>query len=455
MRRADEGRVNARLNALPEHLLVGLSGGADSVALLLLLKERGGRIEAAHVNHGLRGDASDGDEAFVRALCEAWNIPLRIYRATPPEHPSEEWAREARYGFLRQAMRETGAEALALAHHRDDQAETLLMHLVRGSGLKGMTGMAPDATRDGIRVVRPLLGVSGRELRALLTERGQGWREDASNRDQRYLRNFLRLEIMPKLERYAPGVAARMAETALLLREDEEALQALAEEFLGAQGGERQLALAVLMTKPVGLQKRILRLWWDKQGLPPLDRAQTNDLLALVRAAAGSRCNLPQGWHGQRGWTHLHLIKPGVQEAPEAVQALDGAVMSGVTLTLGTPDGTMGDGRSSQLVPTGLMEGTVLRTWKEGDWIRPYGMTGRKSLQDYFTDKRVDAPFRHRVPLLCRGAEVLLACGVGAGGIPTMHETEGVMLRWAGPMPWLNDLRKDENHDGNKRDAVR
>lgn len=436
--------MRIRLDTLPEHLLVGLSGGADSVALLLLLTERGGRIEAAHVNHGLRGEESDGDEAFVRALCAAKGVPLKVYRAMPPENPGEGWARQARYGFLRQAMRETGAEALVLAHHRDDQAETLLMHLARGSGLRGLTGMASDMMMDGMRVMRPLLGVSGRELRDMLAEKGQTWREDATNRDPRYLRNALRLEIMPRLERMAPGAAARMAETASLLREDEDALEEVADGFLQAHDGGRCLALDALRAQPRGLQRRILRLWWARQALPPLDREQTDSLMGLTDAATGSRCNLPLGWHGQRGWTHLHLIPPETGEAPGPVQAVSGATMSGVTLTVSAPDGTTGDGRRAQLVPAGWLEGLTLRTWQPGDWIRPYGMAGRKSLQDYLTDRHVDAPFRRRVPLICRGDEALLVGGVGAGQIPRMDAAEGVMLRWAGPMPWLNDGRKDE-----------
>lgn len=431
--------MNAALNALPEHLLVGLSGGADSVALLLLLRERGGRVEAAHVNHGLRGEDADGDETFVRALCAELNVPLLVYRATPPKNPGEEWARQARYGFLRQAMRETGADALALAHHRDDQAETVLMHLVRGSGLTGLTGMAPDAMLDGIRVVRPLLNVSGRELREMLAARGQPWREDATNRDPRYLRNALRLDVMPRLEQYAPGASGRMAETALLLREDEDALRSLAESFLRIHGGGRHLALNALAAQPRGLRRRVLRLWWASGDLTPLDRPQTNALLALMDAPAGSRCNLPMGWHGQRGWTHLHLMPPEPEQAQPAVKAAQGAVMSGVTLTVAAADGTTGDGCRAQLVPADWLEGAIFRTWQPGDWIRPYGMSGRKSLQDYFTDRRVDAPFRHRVPLICREDEVLIACGVGTGGIPVMTAAEGVMLRWTGPMPWLID----------------
>ena len=441
----------AALTALPERLLVGLSGGADSVALLLLLLERGGRIEAVHVNHGLRGEDSDGDEAFVRALCAEKGVPLRVYRAAPDgKHASEDWARRTRYGFFRQAMRETGADALALAHHRDDQAETLLLHLLRGSGLTGLTAMAADADMDGMRVVRPLLGVSGRELRAMLTERGQPWREDASNGEKRYLRNALRLDVTPLFERIAPGAAGRIAETASLLREDEEALRWMTDEFLKAQGGEPWLALRALEELPSGLRKRALRAWWARQGLPPLDRAQTEALASLLTASVGTRRSLPHDWHALRGWTHLHLLPPESEAAPRPQPARDGAAMSGVTLTVGAPDGAVGDGRETQLVPADWLEGLTLRAWQPGDWISPFGMTGRKSMQDYFTDRHVDAPFRHRIPLICRGNEVLLCCGVGAGGIPAMTDKmTGAMLRWTGPMPWRTDDERMKAQDGN------
>lgn len=434
---------------LPEgRLLVGLSGGADSVALLLLLRERGAAVAAVHVNHGLRGEDSDGDEAFVRALCRDWGVPLLVYRAQPPEGatPGEDWARRARYGFFREAMRETGATALALAHHLDDQAETLLMRLMRGTGLTGLAGMAADSVLDGMRVLRPLLDVSSGELRAMLRERGQSWREDGSNRDPRYLRNALRLEVMPLLESRAPGAARRMAQTANLLREDEDALRALAEAFLDREADGACLALEPLLRQPRGLQRRILRQWWERQGMEPLERSHTEGVASLPDAPAGTRVNLPGDWHAHRGWTHLHLLPPMEAEPPEPIPAKDGAALLGIAMTLRAPDGTKGDGRLTQLIPADWPEGCVLRVWQPGDWIRPFGMAGVKTLQDYFTDRHVDAPFRRGIPLLCRGSEVLLAAGVGAGGVPRMTDEPGVLLRWTGPMPWMIETRKDGEH---------
>ena len=425
---------------MPGHVLVGLSGGADSVALLLLLLERGGAIGAVHVNHGLRGEDSDGDEAFVRSLCAEKGVPLWVYRATPPEgeKPGEDWARQVRYGFFRQAMAASGAEALALAHHLDDQAETLLMRLMRGTGLTGLTGMAADTDMDGMRIVRPLLTVSGRDLRAMLTERGQPWREDATNGDPRYLRNALRLGMLPLLEERAPGTARHIAETATLLREDEEALRWMTDGFLKEHGDRLYLPVKALNDLPEGLQKRVLRAWWVRQGMPPLERRQTDALTRLLTAPTGARCNLPHDWHAMKGWTHLHLLPPEPPDEPAPVSATDGATMNGITLTVGPSDGTVGDGRTAQRIPADWLSGLSLRTWRQGDWIAPFGMTGRKSMQDYFTDRHVDAPFRRMIPLICRGDEVLLCCGVGVGGIPDMNAMDGVTLRWSGPMPWLN-----------------
>ena len=422
-------------------LLVGLSGGADSVALLLLLLDSGADAVAVHVNHGLRGEASDGDEAFVQELCARLNVPLLTYRACPPENPGEGWAREARYGFFRQAMRETGADALVLAHHRDDQAETLLLHLLRGAGLTGLAGMAADSEMDGMRILRPLLAYSREELRAYLKEKNQPWREDASNGDARYLRNALRRDVLPVLERLAPGAAERMANAASLLREDEAALNALAADFLARYPGDA-LLIAALQSQPVGLQKRILRAWWTRCAAPTEERslsaAQTDALHALVTATASAQCNLPGGWHGQRGWAHLHLVAPAeAQVIPEYPAA------NCPLLAVEAFAGECGNGKTCQVIPRSWLHECTVRSRRAGDFIRPFGSSGKQSLQDYFVNRRVDAAFRDRVPLLCRGSEVLLAGGVGAGNVPRKEEiNDPVLLRWKESFPWQQGHQK-------------
>lgn len=424
-----------KLHDLPQRLLIGLSGGADSVALLLLLMEAGVQVTAVHVNHGLRGAESEGDEAFVRELCSGKNVPLLTYRAVPPENPGEGWAREVRYGFFRQAMRQTRADALALAHHRDDQAETLLLHLLRGSGLTGLTGMAADVTVEGMRILRPLLPYSREELRAYLTKRNQPWREDGSNADPRYLRNALRADILPRLEQLIPGAAERIATTASLLTEDEAALQALAADFLAAHPGDA-LPLAELRAQPKGLQKRILRAWWRTTASPAEERSlsatQTDALHALVDAPSSARCNLPGGWHGQSGWTHVHLVSPA-GDAPIAEVPAEACPLLAVECFTGDP----GDGQGSQAIPRAWLAECTVRSRMKGDYIRPFGSKGRQPLQDYLVNRRVDAAFRDRIPLLCRGSEVLLVGGVGAGAVPRTNEiNDPVTVRWKVCFPW-------------------
>lgn len=439
--------LEACLPRLPRRLLVGLSGGADSVALLRLLLLRRDRGEAeltcVHVNHHLRGEEADADERFAAELCAAWQVPLTVLHAVPPEHPGEGWARSARYGLFREALQESGAEALALAHHRGDQAETVLLHLLRGAGLRGLCGIRPDTLVDGMRIVRPLLDLPGGALRDALREAGQPWREDATNRELYYLRNRVRWELLPLMEKLAPGVEARLAATAALLREDDQTLDALTEAFLNRFGKENYLPRVELARLPKGLQARALRTWWAAQVRRGKERSlsaeQTEALLALCAAKTGDRLSLPGGT-AYLGWRCVHCLT-GEETAPAPVPFDGGpAVMNGITLVAERGAAGWGDGLLSQAVPSELPAGLTVRTWRQGDWIRPFGSAGKKSLQDYFTDKKVDMPFRRRIPLLCRGSEVLLVCGLGAGGLPALSDLGGAStLRWIAekPLPWM------------------
>lgn len=426
--------LTERLMALPERLLAGVSGGADSVALLRLLLDAGRQVTAVHVNHALRYEASDGDEAFVRELCARWNVPLLTYRADPPDNPGEDWARRVRYSFFREAAEATGVHVIALAHHRDDQAETLLLHLLRGSGLTGLTGMAADTTAEGLRIVRPLLPFSRGELREYLTSLGQSWREDATNDDPRYLRNALRLDVLPRLEALVPGAAARLAHTADVLREEDGLLAGMADGWLACHTGSC-LLLSSLRTQKPAMQRRILRAWWLRETGAPvtqsLNAAQTEALVSLIGAKAGSRCNLPGSRHGFVGWTHLHLLDgnaPAMAETPLTDSPL---------VRIEPADGRTGDGRVTQAVPAAMLASLTVRYRQQGDWLRPFGSSGRQSLQDYLVNRRVDAPFRDRVPLICRGSEVLLVGGVGAGDVPRMENyNDAVLLCLKGEYPW-------------------
>jgi tRNA(Ile)-lysidine synthase len=236
-----------------ERVCVAVSGGADSVALLLAFDEAndanrlkeplGVVLSAVHVHHGLRGPEADADEAFVRELCERIGIPLTVERVDVAARRSEEHegleeaARELRYGVFWRLMSEGKADVLATAHTLDDQAETVMMKLLRGAWTEGIGGIAPELQGSGIReqgpgmkgqgakgpgrIVRPMLGVRRAEVEVFLRERWQAWREDATNRDVSLTRNRVRHELMPVLRGFNPGVDAAMARLAEIARDEE------------------------------------------------------------------------------------------------------------------------------------------------------------------------------------------------------------------------------------------
>ena len=311
--------LRERLSPLPEgRCLLALSGGADSVALtylLLPLRDSGAiRLEAAHVNHGLRGAASDGDEAFVREMCEREGIPLHTARADLQGRRDENTARTARYDALFRIMKEHGIPTLILAHQQDDQAETFLLRLLRGAGAEGLGGMRPKETRDGFLLLRPMLRIPGGDLREALREAGLSWREDGSNGKGVYLRNRIRLELIPLMDQLIPGAAGRIARAAELIGLENDATAAHAAAVLEACSTPEGLDAERLRAEPEAIRTRILRLWWRKEG-PKLEErelnyAQTCRLEQLLDAPRGTIINLPGGWRARREKTRLRLMDP-------------------------------------------------------------------------------------------------------------------------------------------------
>lgn len=276
--------------------LCAVSGGRDSMAMLHLLsawaEEGGFRVAAAHFNHRLR-PAADRDEAFVRDWCRERGIPLTCGSGDVREFAAreglgiEDAARKLRYAFLEGAARDRGAARIATAHHREDNAETVLLHLLRGAGLQGLSGIAP--VRGNI--VRPLLEVSRREIDEYVTRNHIPYVEDESNRDIRFTRNRLRLEVLPLLEEMAPGASGRIAAAAALLREEDEHLRREAEELLPeAVGGAVVLPVPVLNKQDGAMGRRLVRGMGRKLGVE-LTREQTEAALSLK---SGGYLDLPE-----------------------------------------------------------------------------------------------------------------------------------------------------------------
>ncbi len=262
-----------RNNLLPQNakLLLAVSGGADSVALLRLLHaiNRSNHwhwsLQVAHIDHGIRGPASSADAAFVRALATSLDLPCITKRLRLPKTASEATARTARLRALRSIAASTHSTAVVLAHHADDQAETVLLRLLRGTGIDGLAGMKPSITLDGLTLLRPLLTLRRNALRAYLTELQQPWREDESNHTNAYLRNRLRSILLPAVEILAPAAIDAIGRTALLAGEAQELLAAQAADlFHSALVKKTKTSLrftrAVLQKAPRYLCAEALRL---------------------------------------------------------------------------------------------------------------------------------------------------------------------------------------------------
>ena len=367
-----------------ERVCVAVSGGADSVALLLALVEAntpsaqnkvplGVVLRAAHVHHGLRGAEADGDEEFVREVCARLEVPLTVFRVDTAARQAaegegvEEAARELRYEALRGLMTSGVVDVVATAHTLDDQAETVVMKMLRGAWTEGLAGISPvvecsggtktnagvlrsaqdddekHATTNG-RIVRPLLGVRRVEVEAFLRERGQGWREDATNRDVSLTRNRVRHVLMPMLREFKSAVDALLARTAEVAREEEAFWQAEVARVLPqvllpgkpVRGGGRAVSTAVgevgyaieidrLRAMPAALRRRIVRaaarkVFADAAEGYVMGGEETAKVLALagfggvggaVTGKIGSRLELHGGLRVERSAREIRLWRQG------------------------------------------------------------------------------------------------------------------------------------------------
>ena len=314
-------------------LAVSLSGGADSVALLRALAERsrelGLVLHAAHLHHGLRGAEAEGDLEFARALAAELGLAFHEARvetaaeATKNGESIETAARRLRYAWFRQLMAQGEVEAIATAHTRDDQAETVLGKFLRGAWTEGLSGIHPEVKSPEGRILRPLLNASRPQVEAYLRALGQGWREDSSNRDPAYTRNRIRHELLPLLEGWNPQLREHLAQMAELARDEEAWWQGemarLAPQLLlpgrPVRGGGRASAdgegLAVDVTRLAALapatQRRLLRFAAEQLGAAP-DFAATEALRTMaLTGRAGQKLELAQGLRAERTPRELRM----------------------------------------------------------------------------------------------------------------------------------------------------
>ena len=299
------------LPAADEAALIGVSGGRDSVALLQALVEHGHRrLIVCHLDHGLRAESA-ADAKFVRQLARRCKLPVVVARenvaarAKRRKQSIETAAREARYAFFARAASEHDCPRLLLAHHADDQVETFLFNLLRGSGAAGLGGMAARSTRtiDGValEIFRPLLGVWREEIDRYIAAHGLEYREDISNTDPRHTRNRIRHEILPDLERaFGREVRRAVWRAAEIFRAEGEVHEALVPPMTA------ELAAPMLRALPLALQRRTLHAWLRGQGIPQVGFEEVERVRSLLEGAR-AKVNLPGGAHARRRAGRLFL----------------------------------------------------------------------------------------------------------------------------------------------------
>ena len=383
-----------------DKIVCAVSGGADSMALLwslyLLKEEWDLDLSAAHFNHHLRGAESDRDERFVREFCEGYGIPLSVGSAEvkPGKKGLEAAAREARYAFLRSLPGK-----IATAHTADDNAETVLMHLVRGTGLKGLGGIMP---RNG-NVIRPLLGTTRAQVEELLEEYAVDHITDSSNETDAFLRNRLRRHVMPLLTAENPRLAENLSAMALRLRQDEDALAELA-AFDGP------ISVTTLRTQPPAIRARALEAFLKESGVKEPEAENIAALDALVfsdkPSAAG---DFPGGITIARNYDTLEVRTEQQIPGETAISTGETVRFGGYRITCAPAAEIINTENIFTVSPMGAIR---IRTRQTGDELRLSG--GTKSLKKRFIDKKIPASLRDRIPVICDDCGILAVGELGA-----------------------------------------
>jgi tRNA(Ile)-lysidine synthase len=430
-----------------QHLLVAVSGGPDSIALLSLLHRlaRSWRLTltVVHCNYGLRGAESDGDESFVNTFCQERQMALVVHRPTLVKRRQrsslQAMARDARYDFMKQLACEKGADCIAVGHTANDQAETLLMWMLRGAGMAGLAGMS-YARED--RIIRPLLAATREEVLAYLDHEGLTYRRDSSNEKPLYHRNRIRKELLPVIMRLAPAAVRVLQRQADLLREDERYLEQVTSDLARAfvsqdSGGVQRLNRQAFIELPIALQRRLIRAvlrTYDEEGRASSVRVVESVRRILLKGKSGVRLSLKQAI--------VTLDQGSVRLSPTGGDRKDetgSGQGKSESLLLSVPS-TVYWARTNQQIHVQLItcraaeevggapsqrlvlfdadrfsEPLLVRSWRAGDRFSPHGMRGKsKKLQDFFTDRKVARHERGKVPLLVAPEGILWVVGMRA-----------------------------------------
>ena len=416
-------------------LLAASSGGADSLAMTSLLQqvgqEEGWQIFVCHVQHHLRGEEAESDALFVENFCRERNLPfIRAdvdvnFLAEREKLSVEEAARKLRYQVLKENCQKLNAVAIVTGHHQDDQAETLLMNLLRGAGTRGLRGMQ---ARNGL-VVRPFLDAARQDMEDYCRQQGIVWCTDSSNECTDYRRNSIRKELLPMLEKYNPQIRRALANTAYLAAQDQELLEELANNYLRknslVKNGAFTLCVKDFSEIALALSTRVLILAFQnytKENDGQLERKHIEALLQLIKKGqSGRTLNLP-GVRAEYAYGYLTIYRPGEEEpkekfaavltVPGELQLPDGRIL---TVTVIKGDKPI-PARNQAVYPRSLVTGIIeVRNRKNGDRFRTKNGYAKK-LKEYLIDLKIPKTERGSLLLICSGSDVLWVIDKQAAG---------------------------------------
>ncbi len=432
------------------HVLIALSGGADSTALLCFFLEAARQyplvVSCAHVEHGIRGKSSQDDCAFVHMLCENKGVPLHTAHVDAPAYcrahgcGMEDAARRLRYAFLFETAEKIGADAIALAHHAGDQQETVLLHALRGCDVKGLCAMRYHSGR----LIRPLLDQTPKELREYLLSIGQAWREDESNADTAYLRNRIRHAILPEMEAAMPGAGDALFRLSRAAQRDEDYFSALLDGV-----DLQEIPLADGMAVPKSVLKGLHPAVCSRALVRLMERAcvaaRGADVIEAIMEALqsnGAVVNLSSGAHACVGERYLCLVRTG-EAIPDTPLNVPGLTQTpfGLFEVREALEGETGDGKQSQCMPQRRLVGAAVSSRREGDTMIPFGKHTPVKLKKLMIDAHVERAMRRSVPLVRDGeGNVLFAVGLrSAECCRAAKDEKQMMVRFCGGWPGTDD----------------
>jgi tRNA(Ile)-lysidine synthase len=454
-------------------VLAAVSGGPDSVCMLHVLlglrEELGFDVKVAHLDHQFRGEESTGDADFVTALAARLDLPCISEQVNVPEYlmshrmSKQEAARMLRYRFLIRVSKLEYCQRIATAHNADDQAETVLMRILRGAGPDGLAGIPPK--RDGT-IIRPLLRVWRSEIEAYLSERGLESRLDSSNVESKYLRNRIRNELIPLLTPYNSNIRGALVNLGTIMTDvvahaDRMTDEALPHVVKSAKLGQFVLDSDKLAGYDRMLRRSILRRVFEhlRPDLAPLPFHHVENLLSLLRRCdVGTSVELPDGAratleHGCLVMSHGHgppEIQPLTLEVPGAATSEH----AGLTVTAKTvPADQLGAPPEKAREDTAYFDWReirpplTVRPRREGDRFRPFGMEGTKSLKELFIDSKIAASFRSAVPIVCDASDILWVVGLRRSAkAPVTPATREVLVITAQATEDRTGTRQDPAH---------